>query len=173
MDLLGAMDEVQKMGVADPDRLGLGGWSYGGILTNYTIATDTRFKAGISGAGSSNQITMYGTDQYITQYEQEIGPPWKAQDLWIKISYPFFHADRIRTPTLFMGGEKDFNVPITGSEQMYQALRSLGIDTQLVVYPGQFHGITIPSYKKDRLERYLAWYAKYLKPGGTTTTAGR
>jgi dipeptidyl aminopeptidase/acylaminoacyl peptidase len=173
MDLLGAMDQVQKMGIADPDRLGIGGWSYGGILTNYTIASDTRFKAGISGAGSSNQITMYGTDQYITQYEQEIGPPWKTQDLWIKISYPFFHADRIRTPTLFMGGEKDFNVPITGSEQMYQALRSLGIDTQLVVYPNQYHGITTPSYKKDRLERYLAWYTKYLKPGGTTTTAGR
>jgi dipeptidyl aminopeptidase/acylaminoacyl peptidase len=163
MDLLGAMDHVVKAGVADPDRLGIGGWSYGGILTNYTIATDSRFKAATSGAGSSNQITMYGTDQYITQYDLEIGPPWKAQDLWIKISYPFFHADRIKTPTLFMGGEKDFNVPITGSEQMYQALRNLGVDTQLVVYPNQFHGITIPSYKKDRLERYLAWYDKYLR----------
>jgi dipeptidyl aminopeptidase/acylaminoacyl peptidase len=162
MDLLGAMDHVVKAGVADPDRLGIGGWSYGGILTNYTIATDSRFKAATSGAGSSNQITMYGTDQYVTQYDLEIGPPWKAQDLWIKISYPFFHADRIKTPTLFMGGEKDFNVPITGSEQMYQALRSLGVDTQLVVYPNQFHGITIPSYKKDRLERYLVWYNKYL-----------
>jgi dipeptidyl aminopeptidase/acylaminoacyl peptidase len=163
IDLLGAMDHIVRIGIADPDRLGIGGWSYGGILTNYTIATDTRFKAATSGAGSSNQITMYGTDQYITQYEQEIGPPWRAQDLWIKISYPFFHADRIKTPTLFMGGEKDFNVPITGSEQMYQALRSLGVDTQLVIYPNQFHGIAIPSYTKDRLERYLAWYDKYLR----------
>jgi dipeptidyl aminopeptidase/acylaminoacyl peptidase len=171
VDLLGAVDQVVKMGVADPDRLGIGGWSYGGILTNYTIAQDTRFKAATSGAGSSNQITMYGTDQYITQYELEIGPPWKSQDLWIKISYPFFHADRIRTPTLFMGGEKDFNVPITGSEQMYQALRSLGVDTQLVIYPNQFHGITTPSYKKDRLERYLAWYNKYLKAAATTSSS--
>ena len=73
------------------------------------------------------------------------------------------HADRIKTPTLFLGGEKDFNVPLVGGEQMYQALRSLGIATQLVVYPGQFHGITRPSYQKDRMERYLAWYAKYLK----------
>ncbi len=173
VDLLGAVDHVVKIGLADPERLGIGGWSYGGILTNYTIATDTRFKAATSGAGSSNQITMYGTDQYISQYDLEVGPPWKAQDLWIKISYPFFHADRIRTPTLFMGGEKDFNVPITGSEQMYQALRSLGVDTQLVVYPNQFHGITIPSYKKDRLERYLAWYEKYLKRSASSTTAGR
>ena len=171
IDLLGAMDHVQKIGLADPARLGIGGWSYGGILTNYTIATDGRFKAAISGAGSSNQISMYGTDMYIQQYENELGQPWKKPDLWIKLSYPFFHADRIRTPTLFMGGEKDFNVPLLGSEQMYQALRSLNVDTQLVIYPNQFHGITTPSYKKDRLERYLAWYEKYLtreKGPGTT-----
>ncbi len=171
VDLLGAMDYVQKIGLADPARLGIGGWSYGGILTNYTIATDPRFKAATSGAGSSNQITMYGTDQYITQYENEIGPPWKAQDLWIKISYPFFHADRIKTPTMFLGGEKDFNVPLIGGEQMYQALKSLGVDTQLVIYPNQFHGISVPSYKKDRLERYVAWYDKYLKPGAQTTSS--
>ena len=174
IDLLGAMDYVQKSGLADPDRLGIGGWSYGGILTDYTIATDGRFKAATSGAGSALQLSMYGVDEYITQYENEIGPPWKAQDLWIKISYPFFHADRIRTPTLFLGGDKDFNVPLVGGEQMYQALRSLGLDTQLVIYPAQYHGITVPSYKVDRLQRYLDWYAKYLKkPAATTTTAAR
>jgi dipeptidyl aminopeptidase/acylaminoacyl peptidase len=173
VDLLGAMDHVDNIGLADPQRLGIGGWSYGGILTNYTIATDGRFKAAISGAGSSNQISMYGTDMYIQQYENELGPPWKNQDLWVKVSYPFFHADRIHTPTLFVGGEKDFNVPLLGSEQMYQALRSLGIDSQLVIYPGQFHGITTPSYKKDRLERYLDWYGKYLRPGPTTTPSAR
>ena len=172
VDLLGAMDHVVKIGLADPDRLGIGGWSYGGILTNYTIATDARFKAAISGAGSSNQISMYGTDQYITQYETEIGPPWKSQDLWVKISYPFFKADRIKTPTLFLCGEKDFNVPLLGSEQMYQALRSLGVDSQLVIYPNQFHGISVPSYKKDRLERYVAWYDKYLKQAKTSTATG-
>ena len=80
VDLLGAMDALQKLPWVDSTRLGIGGWSYGGILTNYTIAQDTRFKAAISGAGSSNQISMYGSDMYITQYEQEIGPPWKAQD---------------------------------------------------------------------------------------------
>jgi len=171
VDLLGAMDEMQKRPYVDADRLGIGGWSYGGILTDYTIATDTRFKAATSGAGSALQLSMYGVDQYITQYEQEIGPPWKSQDLWIKISYPFFHADRIKTPTLFMGGEKDFNVPLSGSEQMYQALKSLGVDTQLVIYPGQFHGITIPTYKIDRLQRYLDWYNKYLKGHSATTNS--
>jgi len=170
IDLLGAMDHVVKIGIADPNRLGIGGWSYGGILTNYTIATDGRFKAAISGAGSSNQISMYGTDQYITQYETELGPPWKNQDVWVKVSYPFFHADRIKTPTLFMCGEKDFNVPLLGSEQMYQALKSLNVDTELVIYPNQYHGITTPSYKKDRLERYVAWYDKYLKKDAASKT---
>ena len=173
VDLLGAMDALQKQPWVDSTRLGIGGWSYGGILTDYTIATDNRFKAAISGAGSANQISMYGSDMYITQYDQEIGPPWKNQAGWIKISYPFFHADRIKTPTLFVVGMNDFNVPLAGSEQMYQALRSLGVDTQLVIYPNQNHGITIPSYKVDRLERYLAWYGKYLKGGVTSTTATR
>ena len=172
MDLIGAVDEAIRSGVADGDRLGIGGWSYGGILTDYTIATTPRFKAAVAGAGSALQLSMYGTDQYITQYNQEIGPPWKSQDLWIKISYPFFHADRIKTPALFMGGSADFNVPIIGGEQMYQALRSLGIPTELVIYPGQFHGITLPSYRKDRIERYLAWYDKYIKTQ-TTVQAGQ
>ncbi|MBI2537025.1 MAG: S9 family peptidase [Gemmatimonadetes bacterium] len=163
-DLLAAVDYVVAMDVADPDRLGIGGWSYGGILTDYTIATTTRFKAATSGAGSALQTSMYGVDQYIYQYDTEVGPPWKNQALWEKISYPFWRADRIKTPTLFLGGEQDFNVPIAGGEQMYQALRSQHIDTQLIIYPGQFHGITTPSYQRDRLERYLAWYAKYLKP---------
>ena len=164
VDVLAATDYVVSKGVADPDRLGIGGWSYGGITTDYTIATTPRFKAAISGAGSALQTSMYGVDQYVLQYETELGPPWKNPDAWMKVSYPFFHADRIKTPTLFMSGEKDFNVPTAGSEQMYQALKSLGIDTQLVIYPSSFHGITLPSYRVDRLERYLKWYDRYLKP---------
>jgi dipeptidyl aminopeptidase/acylaminoacyl peptidase len=165
-DLLAGVDFVIASGIADPNRLGLGGWSYGGILTDYTIATTTRFKAATSGAGSALQSTMYGSDQYIYQYEKELGAPWQNPKAWEKVSYPFWHADRIKTPTLFLGGEKDFNVPIAGSEQMYQALKSQGIDTQLIVYPGQFHGITRPSFVRDRLERYVGWYDKYLR---TTT----
>ena len=163
-DLLGAVDEAVRMGVADPDRLGLGGWSYGGILTNYVIASDPRFKAAVSGASSSLQMSMYGVDQYVVQYEQEIGLPWKSKDLWTRVSYPFFRADKIKTPTLFLCGEKDFNVPLAGSEQMYQALRSLRLDTELVIYPDQFHGLTVPSYQRDRLRRFLDWWGKYLQP---------
>ena len=164
-DLQAGVDHVIKMGVADPDRLGVGGWSYGGILTDYMIASDTRFKAATSGAGTAFTVAFYGTDQYIIQYDYEIGPPWnpKAWETYQKISYPFLHADRIKTPTLFLGGERDFNVPVQGGQQMYQALRSLGVDTQMIIYPNEFHGIQRPSYQRDRYERYLAWYDKYLK----------
>jgi dipeptidyl aminopeptidase/acylaminoacyl peptidase len=175
-DLLAGVDHVIRMGVADPDRLGVGGWSYGGILTDYLIATDNRFKGATSGAGTAFTVAFYGTDQYIIQYDHEIGPPWnpKSWETYVKLSYPFLHADRIQTPTLFMGGERDFNVPIQGSQQMYQALKTLGIDTQLVIYPNEFHGIQRPSYQRDRLERYLAWYEKYVKKASapaTSTTA--
>ncbi len=170
MDLLGAVDYTVASGVADPERLGLGGWSYGGILTDYTIASDTRFKAAVSGASSALQLSVYGSDQYIVQYENELGPPWKSRDLWVKLSYPFFQADRIRTPTLFLSGDRDFNVPTIGVEQMYQALKSLGVDTELIIYPGQFHGITVPSYQRDRLERYLAWFDKYLMKKAPNST---
>ena len=169
-DLLAAVDHAVATGVADSTRLGIGGWSYGGILTNYTIATTTRFRAATSGAGSALQTTMYGTDQYIFQYDTEIGQPWANKELWDKLSYPFWQANKIKTPTLFLGGENDMNVPITGSEQMYMALKSQGIDTQLIIYPNQNHGITLPSYQKDRYQRYLDWYAKYLKPAARPAT---
>jgi dipeptidyl aminopeptidase/acylaminoacyl peptidase len=164
-DLLAGVDFAIARGIADPQRLGIGGWSYGGILTDYTIARDARFRAAVSGAGSANQLAMYGSDQYIVQYNAELGPPWRNAALWMKVSYPFFHADRIRTPTLFLGGQRDFNVPITGGEQMYQALRTLGVPSQLVVYPDQYHIFTRPSYIHDRAERVLAWYRRYLNSG--------
>jgi dipeptidyl aminopeptidase/acylaminoacyl peptidase len=170
-DVLAAVDYAVAQGIADPDRLGIGGWSYGGVLTDYVIASDTRFKAAISGAGSANHISLYGHDQYTFLYDNEFGPPWENIELWIKYSYPFFKANKITTPTLFMGGQNDFNVPILGSEQMYQALRTLNVPTQLVVYPGQNHGLTKVPYLRDRLERYLAWYGKYLKGDVAKTTS--
>jgi dipeptidyl aminopeptidase/acylaminoacyl peptidase len=161
-DLLAGVDFLVAQGIADPNRLGVGGWSYGGILTDYTIATDGRFKAAISGAGSANQLATYGTDEYVLQYNNELGPPWSNPALWMKVSYPFFHADRIHTPTLFMGGSKDFNVPIIGGEQMYQSLRTLGVPAQLIVYPGQHHVFTRPSFIKDIAERMSAWLDRYI-----------
>ena len=110
-------------------------------------------------------MSFYGVDQYILQYDNELGPPWKNLQLYIKMSYPFLEIDkRVHTPMLFMGGTSDMNVPLLGGEQMYEALKSLGRPTELVVYPGQFHGFTRPSFIRDRYERWLGWWDKYLKP---------
>lgn len=169
-DVLAAVDYAVKQGIADADRLGVGGWSYGGILTNFVIAKDTRFKSATSGASISNILAGYGTDMYVREYELELGLPWKNTDTWLHVSYPFLHADRIKTPTLFQCGSADFNVPLLNSEQMYQALRSLGVETQLVIYPDQFHGLTKPSYLRERMQRYLDWHGKFLqKPRGEIT----
>jgi dipeptidyl aminopeptidase/acylaminoacyl peptidase len=167
VDLLAAADWAVASGIADPEKLGIGGWSYGGILTDYTIASDPRFKAAVSGASSALQMSLYGVDQYIVQWDLELGPPWKAADLYARLSYPFLHADRIKTPTLFMCGQVDFNVPVAGVEQMYQALKSLGVETGLVIYPDQHHSLSVPSYQRDRLTRWLGWYDRFLKPAAT------
>jgi dipeptidyl aminopeptidase/acylaminoacyl peptidase len=161
-DDIAMVDYALEQGLADPDKLGVGGWSYGGISTDFIIAQTARFKGAISGAGVALISSFYGHDHYQRDYETELGYPWEHQTLWDKIS-PFYRVKNITTPTLFMGGEIDSNVPILGSEQMYQAMKALGRATELVVYPGEYHGFTVPSHIKDRLERYLAWYAHYVK----------
>jgi dipeptidyl aminopeptidase/acylaminoacyl peptidase len=165
-DVMAAVDHVVGTGVADPDRLGVGGWSYGGILTDYVITKTGRFKAAVSGASIANYLAGYGTDHYQYEYEVEIGLPWKARDLWLGLSSPFFEIEKVTTPTLFLCGALDVNVPLLNSEQLYQALRRVGrVETELVVYPDQWHAIETPSYRKDRWERYLAWYDRFLRPG--------
>jgi len=168
-DDIAMVDYALEQGIADPDKLGVGGWSYGGISTDFIIAQTTRFKGAISGAGVALISSFYGHDHYQRDYETELGYPWEHQAVWDKIS-PFYRVKSITTPTLFMGGEIDSNVPILGSEQMYQAMKALGRATELVVYPGEYHGFTVPTHIKDRLERYLAWYAHYVKGDSTPAT---
>jgi len=161
-DDMALVEYAIQQGIADPDKLGVGGWSYGGISTDFIIGQTQRFKAAISGAGEALNISNYGHDQYQRDYETELGRPWENQSLWDKLS-PFYKVKNITTPTLFMGGDADANVPILGGEQMYQALKSLGRTTELVVYPDEFHEFTTPSHIQDRLRRYLAWYNHYVK----------
>ena len=161
-DVLAAVDYAVAQGIADPDSLGIGGRSYGGMLTTYVIARDARFKAAVSGAGTGNMYGMYGTDEYTPAVEFELGVPWGDRAAWERTSFPFLHADRITTPTSFYCEELDVNVPCIGSEQMYQALRSLGVPTELVIYPGEWHPVTVPSYLRDRMQRHLDWYGRYL-----------
>ena len=169
-DVMAAVDHVIAMGVVDPNRLGVGGWSYGGILTNYVITKTTRFKGAISGASEVNYLANYGHDHYQRQWEAELGLPWDRPDVWMKLS-PFYQVAKVKTPTLILCGQDDWNVPLVNSEQLYQALRRLGVPTELVIYPGQGHGIRRPSYQKDRYDRYLAWYDKYVKQAASGTGA--
>ncbi len=170
-DVMAGVDYAIEQGFADPDRLGVGGWSYGGILTDHVITKTDRFKAAITGASEVLYVANYGHDHYQLQWEKELGLPWENREAWERIS-PFNRVENIMTPTLVMGGEQDWNVPIQNSEQLYQALKRLGRDVQLVVYPGQSHGLRVPSYQKDRLERYLAWYDRYVKQVPVETTGG-
>jgi dipeptidyl aminopeptidase/acylaminoacyl peptidase len=161
-DDMAMVDYAIEQGIADSDKLGVGGWSYGGISTDFIITQTTRFKAAISGAGAAEFSSLYGHDQYQKDYETELGLPWENPAAWIKVS-PFRNVAKVTTPTLFMGGNIDWNVPILGGEQMYQALKRLGRTTELVVYPDEYHEFSLPSHIEDRMERDLAWYAHFVE----------
>ena len=163
-DVISAMDYGIEKGWIDADRMGVGGWSYGGIMTNYVITKTDRFKAAVTGASLALYVANYGHDHYQRWYEKEFGLPWENRDLWEKLS-PYNSVEKIVTPTLIMGGAVDWNVPIINSEQLYMALKRLGRTTELVVYPNEHHGLRKPSNQKDRYERYLAWFNKYVKGG--------
>ncbi len=176
-DVMAAVDDAVARGWADPERLGVTGWSYGGMLTNHVITKTGRFKAAATGASAALYVVNYGHDMYQRWWEQELGLPWQpeARERYERSS-PFNRVEQVVTPTLILGGEKDWNVPIINSEQLYLALRRLGVETELVVYPGEYHGIDTPTHAKDLYERYLDWFGKHLgvssEATGETTEGG-
>jgi dipeptidyl aminopeptidase/acylaminoacyl peptidase len=165
-DDMAFVDYAIAQGIADPDKLGVGGHSYGGISTDFIIGQTNRFKAAISWAGAAEFTSLWGHDEYVRDYITELGLPWEHRDVWDRVA-PFWHVKDIHTPTLFVGGNIDWNVPVLGGEQMYEAMKALGRDTLLVVYPDEYHEFKTPSHIKDLNERYLAWYAHYVKADGT------
>lgn len=155
-------DHMVANGMSKADQLGVGGWSYGGILTNYVITKSTRFAGAVTGASEVNHRANYGHDIYQNAWEVELGLPWEDIEAWESIN-PFNDLGNVTTPTLVIGGKEDWNVPIQNSEQLYQVLKRRGIETQLVVYPNEHHGIRRPSFVRDRYQRYLDWYKTYVK----------
>ena len=162
-DVMAAVDDAIERGWADADRLIVTGWSYGGMMTNHVITKTDRFKAAATGASATLYVVNYGHDQYQRWWEQELGFPWEpeAREKYEKMS-PFNKVGNVKTPTLILCGEKDWNVPVINSEQLYLALKRLGVPTELVVYPGEGHGGFAPTHRKDVWERYLDWFGKYL-----------
>ena len=162
-DISAGITHAIDAGIADPQRIGVFGWSYGGILTDYMIASDQRIKAAVSGAGVANVLATFGVDMYVREYLFELGTPWENFDTWRKLAYPFLHPERISAPTLFECAAADDNVPCVGAQQMYQALKVRGVPTKLIVYPGENHGLTVPSYLIHRVRSNLGWFDRWLK----------
>ncbi len=161
-DLIAAVDYAAAQGYADPDRLAVTGYSYGGYMTNTVITRTGRFKAAATGAGHSFIAANYGHDIYQKWYSWELGTPWDNREKYDRLS-PLLQAGRVTTPTMFLGGRDDWNVPVLNAELFYEALRKRGIDTELVVYPGMHHGGWTPEFERDYLNRVRAWFDKYLK----------
>jgi len=159
-DVIGAVDHVIGLGYADPERLFVTGYSYGGYMTNVVITRTDRFKAAASGAGHSLIAANYGHDIYQKWYNWELGQPWANRENYDRLS-PFLDVDKVQTPTIFLGGRIDWNVPVLNAELMYQALRYRGIDATLVVYPDAHHGGWPVHFEQDYLERIVAWFDKY------------
>jgi len=161
-DVIAAVDHVIALGWADPARLAVTGYSYGGYLTNVVITRTDRFKAAASGAGHSYIAANYGHDIYQKWYNWELGPPWENREKYDQLS-PLLQAGRVSTPTIFLGGREDWNVPLINAELFYQSLRKKGVPSELIVYPGAHHSGWPKEFERDYLERVQAWFDRYLK----------
>ncbi|MDH5344822.1 MAG: S9 family peptidase, partial [Gammaproteobacteria bacterium] len=162
-DSMAAVDFAIEKGWVDADRLAVYGWSWGGFLTNHVITKTRRFKAAISGASETLVVANYGHDEWQRLWSEDPGLPWleENRETWDRVS-PFWRLDKVTTPTLVVGGEDDWNMPILNSEQLYLVLRRRGIPTKLVVYPGQGHSLAVPSYERHLYEQYFAWLGRYV-----------
>ena len=162
-DLMVGVDTLIGRGVADPERLGIGGWSYGGYMASWAITQTTRFKAAITGAGMSDLAVEYGTEAGPQYDEWFYGLPWEKPEGFKKGS-PLTFVTRVRTPTLILQGEQDITDPISQSQMLYRALKRLGVSTELVLYPREGHGIREEKHLLDRLDRVVEWFGRWIKP---------
>ncbi|HJR06242.1 MAG TPA: S9 family peptidase [Pyrinomonadaceae bacterium] len=167
-DLMAGVDEVIKMGLADPERLGVMGGSYGGFMTFWVITQTDRFKAAIGHAGISDWYSFHGQSDIPGLMEYGFGgTPSTAREMYEKWS-PVRYADRVKTPLMITHGEQDRRVPIAQAEQYYRALRKRGVETVFIRYPREGHGITEPNHQIDLVRRQLEWFDKHLKPATPT-----
>jgi dipeptidyl aminopeptidase/acylaminoacyl peptidase len=161
-DLMAAIDAaIAKDRWIDPNRLGVGGWSYGGIMAVWMVGHTDRFKAGAPERFEIDYLSAFGTDQWHTQYVAEFGKPWENADRYREIS-PGASVARIKTPLLLIADEKDGNCPPTQAMELYQRLKLMNVPTELVIYPDESHSMSVPSHYVDRLKRLVAWFGRYL-----------
>lgn len=164
-DLMAGVDHVVQQGVADPERLGVMGWSYGGYMTGWIVSQTGRFKAASSGAGISNLASFAGTSDllgFVPGYFD--GLPWESAQIYVERS-PLFQLAGATTPTLIQHGGDDPRVPLSQSFELYHGLKRLGVKTEMVIYPGQGHGISDPQLLLDAARRNLEWFEHHLLDG--------
>ena len=162
-DVMAAVKNVIAGGGIDANRLGIGGWSYGGYMAEWAITQTNDFKAAVSGAGMANLISEFGMEDHPSGDEWFFGTPWEKPDGFLNSS-PFVYFKNVKTPTLVLQGDADTIDPLGQSQELYRGLKRYGVETELVVYPREPHGFHEEKHLVDRLNRILAWYDKYLKP---------
>jgi dipeptidyl aminopeptidase/acylaminoacyl peptidase len=161
-DVMAAVDYVIHDGIADPDRLGVAGWSYGGYLTMWAVTQTNRFKAAVAGAGWSNWMNEFGTDDVPHIDAWWFPEPYKHPEAFVRSS-PIAHVANVRTPILMLHGDADRRDPLGESQQFYRALKWLGIETRLFVYPGEGHPFRQGPHMIDSIDRTLAWFDSHMK----------
>src|SRR6202521_1984290 len=163
-DVMAGVKDLIERGIADPKWLGIGGWSYGGYMSEWAITQTNMFKAAVSGAGLSNLISEYGTEQGPSYDEWFYGVPYEPEKVaGFLNSSPFVHLKNAKTPTLILQGDVDPVDPLRQRQELYRGLKRYGVETERVVYPREPHGFREEKHLLDRLNRILAWYDKYLK----------
>jgi len=162
-DLMAGVDRVISLGIADPERLAVTGWSYGGFMTAWTVTQTHRFKAAVMGAGIANLWSMAGTSD-VPQFLPDwfLGPPWENFAGYRDHS-PLYYVKNVRTPTLILHGERDERVPVAQGWEFYRALKRLGVETKMVVYPRMPHGPDEPKFTLDIMHRHLDWIQSHMR----------
>lgn len=161
-DLMTGVDHVIQMGVADPDRLGVMGWSYGGFMTSWVVTQTKRFKVASAGAPVTNLMSFNGTadiPSFVPDYFG--GQSWDVIDVYQKHS-PMFNVKGVSTPTMIQHGEADVRVPISQGYEFYNALKTQGVPTRMLVLPRQPHGPNEPKMQIIVMKSNLEWFEKYL-----------
>ena len=163
-DVMWGVKDLIDRGIANPAKLGIGGWSYGGYMAEWAVTQTNDFKAAVSGAGLSNLISEYGSEEHPSYDEWFYGVPYEPDNL-VKFlnSSPFTQLKNAKTPTLILQGEADTTDPLGQSQELYRGLKHYGVETELVLYPREPHGFREEKHLLDRLNRMLAWYDKYVK----------
>ena len=163
-DIMAGVDELIKEGIADPNRMAVMGWSYGGYMTNWVITQTSRFKCAAAGAGLTNMPSMWGTNDIPGVIDDYFTGPWYEQPERYVQQSPLYHVKKVKTPTLYLHGEADNRVPISQAFEMYHAIQRLGIETQMVTYPRTPHGPQEPKFILDIMQRHIAWVEKHINP---------